>query len=761
MLIPLLALACAPSSKPVDDAPTKDSGGDTQTDTSAPVDACAEDAAAILLGGTELDLGGSLPSRLFPFGEGACPILADPDGAIAGASARLGEGRLAQLGHEGLLAGASSKGEHGPLLVQNLARWAAGGKDAPVIGVERDIRGVITSLEAAGLSAEIVEADALDGLDVFIAYAPTERDAEEIAAIQAFVAQGGGLLTAGHAWWWAYERGASAAEVAQEHPANKLLLTAGILVSAETTGDGALSGAAPIDLLHAGRALGAIEDHLSDTTPLVMADQRIAAATVGAAVRNLPLGYDAYFDAVRRLLDEGEPMVPTESAPLKVSQRPIEALLVTVWSRFAGELPAEELTAIPSEFPGLVSASAPRGAQTVSVRATYAGRDADYWYSDAADPLWLSLGVYAAPGEPLTVQIPAAWAGRGLKAQIGAHTDTLWHLDEWQRHPEITRAYTLDTEETLIASAFGGPVYLTVPGGLDLGVGEITLDGGVLMPRFVAGDTDPATFLAQAAQSLTPLAELGSDRFVLTVPTADLAALTDPEGLMALWDDVLDADADLAAISRDRARPERFAIDVQISAGWMHSGYPLMGYDYGAAMVDLPTLGLIGDWGAFHELGHNHQFGPANLPGTTECTVNLWSVYAMEEVIGLDRGLAHSALDPAARQETLDAYLDGGADFWADWSVWTCLETYLQLQETFGWELFMAINAAHLGLPATSRPDTDQERIDELVILSSETAGLDLTGFYLAWGFPLSDHVEAELAHLPPWTDHPLASSSR
>ncbi|MBK9645487.1 MAG: hypothetical protein IPO67_10125 [Deltaproteobacteria bacterium] len=395
------------------------------------------------------------------------------------------------------------------------------------------------------------------------------------------------------------------------------------------------------------------------------------------------------------------------------------------------------------------------------MRATYAGRDADYWYSDAADPLWLSLGVYAAPGEPLTVQIPAAWAGRGLKAQIGAHTDTLWHLDEWQRHPEITRAYTLDSEETLIASAFGGPVYLTVPGGLDLGVGEITLDGGVSMPRFVAGDTDPATFLAQAAQSLTPLAELGSDRFVLTVPTADLAALTDPEGLMALWDDVLDADADLAAISRDRARPERFAMDVQISAGWMHSGYPLMGYDYGAAMVDLPTLGLIGDWGAFHELGHNHQFGPANLPGTTECTVNLWSVYAMEEVIGLDRGLAHSALDPAARQETLDAYLDGGADFWADWSVWTCLETYLQLQETFGWELFMAINAAHLGLPATSRPDTDQERIDELVILSSETAGLDLTGFYLSWGFPLSDHVEAELAHLPPWTDHPLASSSR
>jgi hypothetical protein len=766
MLITLLALACAPAPKPVnDDAPPEDSGGDTQTDTQTDTqpqaDTCAEDVAAILQGVTELDLGGSLPSRLIPFGDGACPVLADPDGAIAGASARLGAGRLAQLGHEGLLTGASGKGAHGPLLVQNLARWAAGGKDAPVIGVEKDMRGVITTLEAAGLSAELVEADALDGLDLFIAYAPAERDADEIAALQAFVADGGGLITAGHAWWWAYERGASAAEVAEQHPANKLLLSAGILVSAETTGDGALTVAEPLALLHAGRALGAIEAHLADTTPLVMADQRVAADTVGAAVRNLPLDYDAYFDAVRRLLDEGEPMVPTESAPLKVSQRPIEALLVTVWSRFAAELPAEELSAIPSEFPGEVSAAAPRGTQTVTVRAAYAGRDADYWYSDAADPLWLSLGVYAAPGEALTVQIPAAWAGRGLKAQIGAHTDTLWHLDEWQRHPEITRAYDLDSAQTLIASAFGGPVYLTVPGGLDLGVGEITLDGGLPMPHFVAGETDPAAFLAEAAQGLTPLAELGSDRFVLTVPTADLAALTDPAGLMALWDEVLDADADLAAISRDRARPERFAIDVQISAGWMHSGYPLMGYDYGAAMVDLPALSLIGDWGAFHELGHNHQFGPANLPGTTECTVNLWSVYAMEEVIGLDRGLAHSALDPSARQETLDAYLDGGADYWADWSVWTCLETYLQLQEAFGWDLFITMNAAHLGMPTASRPDTDQERIDELVILSSETVGLDLTGFYLAWGFPLSAYVEPELAHLPPWTDHPLAASAR
>ena len=60
MLITLLALACAPAPKPVnDDAPPEDSGGDTQTDTQTDTqpqaDTCAEDAAAILQGVTELD----------------------------------------------------------------------------------------------------------------------------------------------------------------------------------------------------------------------------------------------------------------------------------------------------------------------------------------------------------------------------------------------------------------------------------------------------------------------------------------------------------------------------------------------------------------------------------------------------------------------------------------------------------------------------------------------------------------------------------
>lgn len=124
----------------------------------------------------------------------------------------------------------------------------------------------------------------------------------------------------------------------------------------------------------------------------------------------------------------------------------------------------------------------------------------------------------------------------------------------------------------------------------------------------------------------------------------------------------------------------------------------------------------------------------------------------------MDRADAHPSLTAAARAGTVDAYLDGGRDFWGAWSVWTCLETCLQLQEAFGWDLYRSVHATYQAMPEADRPDTDQERIDRWVVESSLAAGLDLTPFYDAWGFPLSAATYAALADLPPWEAHPLAS---
>jgi hypothetical protein len=58
--------------------------------------------------------------------------------------------------------------------------------------------------------------------------------------------------------------------------------------------------------------------------------------------------------------------------------------------------------------------------------------------------------------------------------------------------------------------------------------------------------------------------------------------------------------------TRDRPRAERIVLDCDISAGWMHSGYPIMAYtDPGvASRLNLPNwIGRDNSWGPFHELG--------------------------------------------------------------------------------------------------------------------------------------------------------------
>ena len=147
-----------------------------------------------------------------------------------------------------------------------------------------------------------------------------------------------------------------------------------------------------------------------------------------------------------------------------------------------------------------------------------------------------------------------------------------------------------------------------------------------------------------------PWAEVGSDRFVMTVPSEALVDVPDAEALMTFWDGVLDGMAAMEGTAAERPRAERFVVDRQISAGWMHSGYPIMAHLVSAEEVlSLEGLQAQGAWGPFHELGHNHQYSDWILPGTTETTCNLFSVYASEEHSGIDRGVAHSALDPASR----------------------------------------------------------------------------------------------------------------
>jgi hypothetical protein len=471
----------------------------------------------------------------------------------------------------------------------------------------------------------------------------------------------------------------------------------------------------------------------------------------------VPITWSGFWDRAEVYLNWRLPAVPTLANPVVVASEPLDRAWLRLRSAFDLGLPADELTAHPAanDFPGAVPGAAPRVSRTLTVDGDHDGRDPRYLYSAPEADAWRSTGLYAAPGEAITVTVPPSAVGSGLAIRVGAHSDTLWGKDEWDRVPEITRVWPATATTFEVGGAFGGLVYVTLPPGAALGPVSVTIDGAVEAPRFVLGVTTPAQW-ATARTRQAPWAELESPSFVLTVPSSYLTGLADPTALAQYWEDVLDAEADLAAIPRDRPRAERAVTDRQISAGWMHSGYPFMAHvDSAAEFTTLATLQADGSWGAFHELGHNHQWADWLLPGTTEATCNLWSTYVMETVVGLPARTGHPALDPVERAQRVADYLAGGADF-SEWSVWTALETHLQLQEAFGWQFFMDLNAQYLADAPGSGPSDDQGRIDRFVLRTSQLAGVDLGPFYVAWGFPVSASVLATIDPLPDWADDPM-----
>ena len=712
------------------------------------------DLAALTAGVSPLAYGGGLSSRVVVWGEAAFPVAWTDDESVVAAAARVGAGRALHLGHEGQLSGGLTGGGSGTLVRNALAWMHPAG--SPVIGVSPGMDTLFDWLEAEGFAPIWAGPADLADIDIWMTTTYDDHDDATDLAIREWLEAGGGVIAGGHAWWWAYSSGST--DPFHDHPGNQWLGVSGLTLSGSTAGESEVPVATePAPLLHAGVALDAAAAHIEGSAPLSDTDAVRAAGAAGFAASVLPIDSPWFVDA-RSILDATPAVVPSAAAPVAPATQPIEALVVRIASALAARLPAAELDRHPAaaDFPGEPSADAPRGFLTAAVDGSYDGRDSRYLYSGAGAAVWRSTGAWVPAGEPVTVTLPGSAAGSGVDLLVGAHSDQLWGKESWERMPEITRAWAVEGEETTVASAFGGPLYLRVPAGTDLGQLTLSIDGAVAMPRFVRGrdtDADWPTLSVSGA----PWGELETDGLILTVPAADLQAVSSPESLAAFWQDVLDAQARLAAIDTLRVRPERIVTDRQISAGWMHSGYPIMAHNASSGdLTDLDHLETNGDWGAFHELGHNHQWRDWLLPGTTETSCNLWSVYTMEQVVGIDRAAGHSALGATSRADRIQAYVDGGRDFSADWSVWTALETWLQIQEAFGWAPLIAVQEQYLADAPGDDPGTDQGRIDRWATRMSDATGRDLGGFLDAWGVPLGSGARASMAAHPAWTDHPM-----
>jgi len=713
-----------------------------------PAPATPNDLKALLDGVTEVAAPG-WPGMLCVFGDDAFTVIAGsangPVRQSAVAASRLDKGRIVAFGHSSFfLEGELAVGQTSRLML-NAIRWLAG-KDKPRVGVQSP-PDMIRFLKRNGITAAAVAGPdwtkKLKGFDVLVTNAASAYSREEAGAVTGFIRKGGAYLGAECAWGWLQLNPGKSLTV--EFGSNHVVTPAGLVWTGGGLGRTSKLGFAaalnPSPLIHAARALDAVEAHSRRDKQLSKQQLAQAAWSATHAARSLPPGDTILRPRLRRLRKQhAKGAVAGPDRPLKMD-RPLARLTLAMDVHEIRNTPAEKVKRHPSGglFPGAVPADAPRVERTLRI--------------NTATPNWHSTRFYAAPGEIIDVRVPAGAAAKGLQVRIGCHTDGIWHHSEWRRAPEITRTFPISSPATKAANAFGGLVYVDVPANCPLGTTDVTIKGAVEAPRFILGVTTPQEWRETVRERPAPWAELETGKVILTVPSRDIRKLDNPVPLMEFWVSVMDACHELLARPLgQRSRPERYVADVQISNGYMHAGYPIMTHldaaEYG---TDLAKLLAKGSWGHFHEMGHNHQRGEWTFDGTGEVTCNLFSLYIGERCCGI-KGLVFASYTSESRKEMARKHLAAGAPFdrWKR-DPFLALTMYVQLQEAFGWKTYRKVFAAYDKLPAERRPKTDAEKRDLWLVMFSRTVGRNLGRFYEAWGVPTSEKARASIKNLPVW----------
>ncbi|HMN42231.1 MAG TPA: M60 family metallopeptidase [Phycisphaerales bacterium] len=403
------------------------------------------------------------------------------------------------------------------------------------------------------------------------------------------------------------------------------------------------------------------------------------------------------------------------------------------------KLAPEDVRAHPDapRFPGAVPAEAPRRAN-IEVPVPL---DPIRWRPKAR--WWQSTGLYAAPGEVVTVDVPEDARAVGLYVRIGAHQDNSNpKAKKFKRTPvNLTRSWPLDRAQVRIASPFGGPVYIEVPPPDARHAARavaVRVSGAIAAPLFVLGQTTPEQWAA-ARTAPGPWAELVAPHISITVPSRLVREIDNPTDLMTFWERGLELVHELGA---GEFTAERLVWDPAISAGSMHSGHPIMCQGGLDSIVDLKKLRDGNVWGFFHEMGHNQQYNGWTPKGQTEVTCNWFPMYVRSKGLGLP------PFDRAENWTKPDAPMPRGEGQ----SPFVALRLWRQIQEEFGWEPFKAV-LKEIHSPEYRTPKTNQAKWDDLLLRFSRATNRDLSPQFTAWGAEVSEQglQRAAAAGWPTW----------
>ncbi|XP_072546825.1 TRPM8 channel-associated factor homolog [Salminus brasiliensis] len=699
-----------------------------------------DDIEFLLRGVSEFDIQGeSVPSEVLVHGPLAFSIGSTPDGKTFFAGTYYGQGRVIVASHESYLGRKTLS-----TFMTNAVHWL-NKRPNGVIGVLPKLEDAYSLLSKSGLQCQLTGFK--EDLSVFVCTSYNDAQSKEI---QEFVAAGGGLLIGGHAWWWSHCN--PGCNVKTECPGNRILDKMGLCLSEKTVTAGKYKapevkqhGFTSTRLYHFQDLLQHFAGHVLRGQRLGDYEQQFLKKLGNDCVSYLRMqAHDCnMYKSVVELLTElfkktGFPKV----SPQCPVASPKDHLLLQVGTELFRlcEPPEAPLLHSIVDAPNLPSVS-----------------NARVWISTSTSDKeeWMSTGLYLCPGMKTKMTVPRTIIGKGWQVQIGCQTDDLSNAKELNRAPIVYVRFPLEKESLQVWNIWGGLIYLIAPPRSTVQDIEVSIQTAVQAPYYKSGQTSVSDWVAEIRKAPAPWAELEFENIIMALPSEVIRHLDCPDKVAALWDSIMRSIADLAAKPAKFPRKERFVADVQISCGYMHSGYPIMMHTVSAPDLVNPYVSGKSDfWGPIHELGHNQQCSNWEFPPhTTECTCNLWSVYVHEVVLGVNRANAHEQMTPQRRLRRIKRYIKSGRHL-QDWEVWTALETYMQLQEQFGWDAFKKVFSSYHDM--NDVPKNNNGKMNKYAEMFSKVVRMNLTSFFKAWGWPIQPSTEEKLRSLPDWNDHPL-----
>ncbi len=458
--------------------------------------------------------------------------------------------------------------------------------------------------------------------------------------------------------------------------------------------------------------------------------------------------------------DNRQAIIPSKAHPLPKSDvknyltyRVEQALI----KQYTNNHPlAKIINPTSKDFPGEVAINAPRVNERivipVQVGTQGLGEPDPVYYR------WHSTGLYVAAGDVVTITINPQDVRQHLKAQIGVHDDNFNNVSELTRTGyDLTTTFELNKTVTPIISPLGGLLIVKIPDTSSLKNINIQVNGAVKAPYFKLGTTSVQDWQSTVRNYPGPWAELITDNIILTVPSYRIRNLDNPEKLLKLWNEVMDADARLAAISPQRIHPERIIVDQQIAeAGAYMFTMPykiVVPDDESCALsLDADSLRIKGSWGHFHELGHRHQFWPFDFGGLGEVTCNLYTMYVFDKV--LHKGLYNHPNIPSkeAVVQNVKKYMNDSPSFQKFQSdPFLALKMYIEIIENLGWEPIEEVFKTYRKLPNAQYPKTEPQKIDYWFTCLSNASHKNMAAFFDKWQIPVSQSAKQSVSQYPTW----------